>query len=143
MSCIFCDIIERKAQAEIIYEDDSVISFLDIRPVNYGHALVIPKNHYKDFLSVPAEEMNKVIKVSQIIAEAVSNSLSTDGFNIVANNGTAAGQSVFHFHFHIIPRFNNDFTIKPKFKTYSSDVMREFGDQIRSFISKYKDIFNG
>ena len=137
MDCIFCDIIERKAHAEIIYEDDSVISFLDIRPVNYGHALVIPKNHYKDFLSVPAEEMNKVIKVSQIIAEAVSNSLSTDGFNIVANNGTAAGQSVFHFHFHIIPRYKTDkFHFRPELKNYNNGGMKEYADKIRSAVTK-------
>ena len=137
MSCIFCDIIERKAHAEIIYEDDSVISFLDIRPVNYGHALVIPKNHYKDFLSVPAEEINKVIKVSQIIAEAVSNSLSTDGFNIVANNGVAAGQSVFHFHFHIIPRYNTDkFHFRPELKNYGNGTMKEYADKIRNAVSK-------
>ena len=137
MSCIFCDIIERKAQAEIIYEDDSVISFLDIRPVNYGHALVIPKNHYKDFLSVPAKEMDKVIKVSQIIAEAVSNSLKTDGFNIVANNGVAAGQSVFHFHFHIIPRYNNDkFHFRPELKNYGNGTMKEYADKIRNAVSK-------
>ena len=137
MSCIFCDIIERKAQAEIIYEDDSVISFLDIRPVNYGHALVIPKNHYKDFLSVPAKEMDKVIKVSQIIAEAVSNSLKTDGFNIVANNGVAAGQSVFHFHFHIIPRYNTDkFHFRPELKNYGNGTMKEYADKIRNAVSK-------
>ena len=137
MGCIFCDIIERKSKAEILYEDDSVISFLDIRPVNYGHALVIPKNHYKDFLSMPADEMNNVIKVSQIVAEAVSNSLNTDGFNIVANNGRAAGQSVFHFHFHIIPRYKTDkFHFRPELKNYSNGNMKEFADKIRSAVKK-------
>ena len=69
--------------------------------------------------------------------------MNADGFNVISNNGDPAGQSVYHFHFHIIPRFNNDFTIKPKVKTYGSDSMRDYGNQIRSFISKYKDVFDG
>ncbi len=135
MNCIFCDIIEGKSKAEIIYEDDNIISFLDIRPVNFGHALVIPKNHYKDFISVPEEELNYLIRGTKIMSHAIMESLKPDGFNIVANNGTAAGQSVFHFHFHIIPRFlSDDFKFKPNLKSYKSDSMKEFADKIRSSV---------
>ncbi len=137
MDCIFCDIIEGKSEAEIIYEDERVISFLDIRPVNYGHTLVITKNHYENFLSVPVKELNAVIKAARKIAEAISISLKTDGFNIVANNGTAAGQSVFHFHFHIIPRYNTDkFHFRPELKNYSNGSMKEFADKIRTAVKK-------
>lgn len=135
MSCIFCDIIEGKSKAEIIYEDENIISFLDIRPVNFGHALVIPKGHHKDFISVPEDELKYLIRGTQIVSRAIMDSLKPDGFNIVANNGTAAGQSVFHFHFHIIPRFmQDDFKFKPNLKSYESDSMKEFADKIRSSV---------
>ena len=136
MNCIFCDIIERKSKAEIIYENEKVISFLDIRPVNYGHALVIPKKHYENFLAVPAEEMGHVINATQIVAEAVVRSLNTDGFNIVVNSGKAAGQTVYHFHYHIIPRYNSDkFHFRPQLKDYDSGSMKEFADKIRTAVN--------
>lgn len=143
MECIFCNIRDRKAEAEIVYEDENILAFLDIQPVNYGHTLVITKKHYDNFLTVPKDELDRLIHAVQFIAGAVKRSMNADGFNVVSNNGDPAGQSVYHFHFHIIPRFNNDFTIKPKVKTYGSDSIRDYGDQIRSFISKYKDVFDG
>jgi histidine triad (HIT) family protein len=136
MDCIFCDIINGREEAEILFEDNNIISFLDIRPVNYGHALVIPKKHFDNFLSVPAEELQYIINGVQVLSNAVKNSVGADGFNIVVNNGTAAGQTVFHFHFHIIPRFTNDFKFKPNFKEYSNGSMREFADKIRLELNK-------
>lgn len=143
MDCIFCDIIERKSEAEIIYEDENIISFLDIRPVNYGHTLVIPKKHFDDFLSVPPEDMNRLITGLQVVSAAVKKSVNADGFNIVVNNGKAAGQTVFHFHFHIIPRFANDFMFKPNFKKYSNGSMKEFAEKIKVELNKDKDPFYG
>jgi histidine triad (HIT) family protein len=143
MECIFCNIKDRKSEAEIIFEDEHVLAFLDIQPVNYGHTLVIPKKHYDNFLTVPNDELDKLIHATQFIAGVVKRSMKADGFNVISNNGNPAGQSVYHFHFHIIPRFNNDFTLKPKVKNYSSGTLQEYGRQIRSFISKYKDIYNG
>jgi len=143
MECIFCNIKDRKAKAEIIFEDEYIFTFLDIQPVNYGHTLVIPKKHYDNFLTVPKDELDRLIHVTQFIAGVIKRSLNADGFNIISNNGSSAGQSVFHFHFHIIPRFNNDFSLRPALKNYKSGAMQEYGEQIRSFISKYKDIYNG
>jgi len=143
MECIFCNIRDRKAEAEIVFENENILAFLDIQPVNYGHTLVIPKKHYDNFLTVPKDELDRLIHATQFIAGAVKRSMNADGFNVISNNGDPAGQSVYHFHFHIIPRFNNDFTIKPKFKTYGTESMRDYGNQIRSFVSKYKDIYNG
>ena len=135
MDCIFCDIIYKKAKAEVLFENESVISFLDIRPVNYGHALVIPKNHYIDFLSIPQIELNEIIAVTQKVSSAIYNSIKPDGLNVITNNGQAAGQSVFHFHFHIIPRFYKDsFTFKPILKDYEKDSIKEFAEIIRSEI---------
>lgn len=137
MKCIFCDIINKKAEAEIIYENEEVISFLDIRPMNFGHALVIPKGHFENFLAVPKPQLSKLIESTRDISEAISTSLKTDGFNIVVNNGIAAGQSVFHFHFHIIPRFKtDDFHFKPIFKKYENDVLKDYADKIRIAVNK-------
>jgi len=143
MECIFCNITDRKSEAEIIFEDDDILAFLDIQPVNYGHTLVIPKKHYDNFLTVPKDELEKLIHATQFIAGVIKRSLNADGFNVISNNGSPAGQSVYHFHFHIIPRFQNDFTLRPVVKNYKTGSMNEFGKQIRSFISKYKDIYDG
>ncbi len=143
MDCIFCDIIAGKSEAEILYQNEKIISFLDIRPVNYGHTLVIPKKHYENFLSVPVDEFDHLMKAMQYIATAVKTSVNADAFNLIVNNGKAAGQTIFHFHFHIIPRYSNDFKFKPEFKKYSNGAMKEFADKIRSEINKQKDLFNG
>lgn len=143
MDCIFCDIIEGKSEAEILYQNENIISFLDIRPVNYGHTLVITKKHYDNFQSVPSEELAPIMIGLQFISEAVVKSVNADGFNLIVNSGKAAGQTIFHFHFHIIPRYLNDFRFKPDFKSYSGGAMKEFADKIRSEINKNKDSFNG
>jgi histidine triad (HIT) family protein len=143
MECIFCEIKNRNSEAEILFEDEHIIAFLDIQPVNYGHTLVITKNHYDNFLTVPKDELDRLMHATQFIAGAVKRSMNADGFNIISNNGSSAGQSVYHFHFHIIPRFNHDFNLKPEIKSYSAGSMKEYADQVRTFISKYKDIYNG
>jgi len=143
MNCIFCDIIARKAYAEILFETDEIISFLDIRPVNYGHTLIIPKYHYQNFLDVPKAELEKLIVTTQFLTDALFESLEPDGFNIFANNGTAAGQTVFHFHFHVIPRFDDDdFKFRLNLKTYSNNTMKNYADKIRLVISKSKRLKN-
>ncbi len=136
MDCIFCDIVSKKSKAEILFENDKVISFLDIRPVNFGHTLVIPKTHYENFLSLPKDELDALIETTQYLAEKVQTGLEADGFNIIVNNGAAAGQTVFHFHFHIIPRFKDDFHFKPQFKNYGTGVMKDFADKIRNVLNK-------
>jgi histidine triad (HIT) family protein len=143
MECIFCNIIGKKSEAEILFEDDYIIAFLDIAPVNYGHTLVIPKKHYDNFLTVPAEELDHLMKAIQFISGAVKRSMNADGFNVISNNGDSAGQSVYHFHLHIIPRFKSDFNLKPNLKSYSAGVMNECADQIRTFVSKYRNLYNG
>ena len=135
MNCIFCDIVNHKANAEILFENEKIISFLDINPMNYGHALVIPKQHFENFLQVPDEYLQEMVNGARIISNALTKSLKPDGFNIVANNGKAAGQSVFHFHFHIIPRFHDDgFKIKLNLKKYQDGNLKLFGEKIRSEI---------
>ncbi len=133
MNCIFCEIAEGKAKSDILYQDEFIISFLDIRPMNYGHSLVIPRKHYESFLEIPSNDLSAVINGVQIVFRAMSDSLNPDGINIVSNNGAAAGQSIPHFHFHIIPRFHSDeFKIKLNLKTYKGSSQKDFADKIRS-----------
>lgn len=135
MNCIFCKIAAKEAKAEILTENEDVISFLDINPVNLGHALVIPRRHYDNFLEVPPGELDGIIRVVQNVSSAIKTSLEPDGINLVVNNGIAAGQSIFHFHFHIIPRFHNDdFRFRLNLKKYEDGLMLQFADKIRNKI---------
>jgi histidine triad (HIT) family protein len=132
MNCIFCKIAAKEIESEILFENERVISFLDINPVNFGHALVIPKTHYENFLEVPANELDGIITTVQNVSAAIKSGLEPDGINLVANNGRAAGQSIFHFHFHIIPRFyDDDFKFRLNLKKYENGVMNEFAEKIR------------
>ncbi|MDP2301085.1 MAG: HIT family protein [Ignavibacteria bacterium] len=132
MNCIFCDIVNRLENAEILYEDNETMAFLDIRPFNHGHSLVIPKNHYSNFLEVSNEDLSAMMKLVQKLANSVKTSLNADGYNILSNNGIAAGQTIFHCHFHIIPRFNSDgFKFKMNLKEYEENEMREIAFKIK------------
>lgn len=107
-TCIFCRIATGEIPCAKIYEDDNVLAFLDLAPVHPGHTLVIPKEHYKNMLEVPAELGTAVFAVLQKVAGAVMKATGAQGFNVMQNNGIAAGQTVFHIHWHIIPRFDDD-----------------------------------
>ena len=135
MDCIFCKIIQRILPAEILFENDRVISILDINPIHFGHALVIPKKHCLDFLTIPQDDLHDVLHDTQIVARAIVSSLNLEGFNIFSNNGRIAGQSVFHFHMHITPRYVDD-NIKfvLQLKSYNGDGLAEYGTKIRDHI---------
>ena len=104
-SCIFCKIVRKQAPASIIYEDESVIAFLDIRPLNLGHTLVIPKKHYVDIFDIPEDQLSKVHKVAKQVSTAVKKATNADGISIIQQNSRAAGQDIFHLHVHVVPRF--------------------------------------
>jgi histidine triad (HIT) family protein len=106
--CIFCKIIKKELPCYKIYEDDKFLAFLDIQPISKGHTLIIPKEHYNTFEETPVELLSEMIKVVNKVGIAIKKATKSDGFNIGLNNGEAAGQIIFHTHFHIIPRFNND-----------------------------------
>ena len=106
--CIFCKIIAGKASAEKIYEDESTLAFLDIFPASQGHSLVIPKKHCRTLSDMAADDLSATIKTVQKIGKAVAKAMDADGFNIVQSNERAAGQVVFHVHFHVIPRKEGD-----------------------------------
>ncbi len=106
--CIFCKIINKEIPSDIIYEDDSTIAILDIRPVGRGHALVIPKAHSADFMSTGDQVLGMINLKVKKVAQALVKTLNASGINITTNNGAAAGQVIFHLHFHLIPRFSSD-----------------------------------
>ena len=107
-NCIFCKIAKGEIPCNKIYEDDTVLAFLDIQPVSDGHTLVIPKSHFGTFDMCPSEIMSKVVGCARKIAVAVAGAMEADGYNILCNNGKAAGQLVDHVHFHVIPRKKDD-----------------------------------
>jgi histidine triad (HIT) family protein len=108
MDCIFCKIIAGEIPADKIYEDDKVLAFMDVRPVSRGHALVVPKVHSVDIVETDDDVLADVMKQAKRIAVAVQHALKAGGFTLSTNRGEAAGQTVFHLHIHIIPRYEKD-----------------------------------
>jgi histidine triad (HIT) family protein len=106
--CIFCKIVAGTAPSHRVYEDASVLAFMDIFPVSDGHLLVIPKRHYETLLDSDEESLLAVMRVSRRIAHALATALSPDGIGVHQLNGSAAGQTVFHYHMHLIPRNHGD-----------------------------------
>jgi len=106
--CIFCRIAAGRAPAARVLETPTVLAFLDIAPVNYGHTLVIPKEHYLNLLDLPDELWTEMGRVSRRVALALRQVLFAQGINLGMNNFEAAGQVVFHAHLHVIPRYFTD-----------------------------------
>ena len=107
-NCIFCKIAAGEIPSKTLYEDEKFRVILDLGPAPRGHALVIPKEHYADLYEIPEETAGEAMKVAKKMAAVMTEKLKADGFNIVQNNGEVSGQSVFHFHIHLIPRYEND-----------------------------------
>ena len=106
--CIFCKMVAGQIPVTKIYEDDVVLVFLDIGPISDGHTLVIPKQHFEKLHDCPAELLGQVASRLGKIAGAVAGAMNSDGYNVLCNNGRAAGQVIEHLHFHIIPRNTGD-----------------------------------
>ena len=113
---VFCRIIDGEIPSYRLYEDDDVIAILDISQVTKGHTLVISKKHYENFLATPKETMHKVMDVAQRIGQAQITTLNAKGVNILTNCYPEAGQTVMHFHVHVIPRYekNDGFCLEMK-----------------------------
>lgn len=119
MSTIFNKIIKKEIPAKIIYEDDDVLAFLDLSQNTKGHTLVIPKEETKSLLTASPDIVSKVFVVAQKIAKDLVNIFDADGVNLLTNAGEIAGQSVFHFHVHVIPRYSIS---ELQFKTTENDI---------------------
>jgi len=106
--CIFCKLANGVIPTNSIYEDDDFNVILDAGPATKGHALILPKEHYANIYEIPEEKAGKVMILAKKLAIKMTDRLGADGFNLVQNNNSCAGQTVFHFHFHLIPRYEND-----------------------------------
>lgn len=131
--CIFCKLANGVFETNTVYEDDSFRAIMDISPSAKGHVIILPKEHADNVFEIPEETVAKGFVVAKKIAGAVKKVTGCDGVNILQNNGEAAGQTVFHFHIHVIPRFNDD-DIKITWKPNEADAsqLKEMAMKIAS-----------
>ena len=107
-NCIFCKIANGEIPSRTIEENDMFRVVLDVGPATRGHALILPKEHYRNLYDLPEEMAAEAVKMAKKVALKMKEKLNCDGVNIVQNNEESAGQTVFHFHMHVIPRYTND-----------------------------------
>lgn len=119
--CIFCNIASKKAPSAIVFEDDATVAFLDIHPIARGHTLVIPRQHCANLYELTPNLGEVVMQTTVRVATALREELKPDGFNLLQSNGHAAGQTIFHFHFHLVPRWQGDGLFLPRHSLGESD----------------------
>lgn len=130
-NCIFCKIANGEIPSRTLYEDDDFRVIMDLAPATKGHSLILPKEHYKNVYEIADDTAAKVLPLAKKMAVLMTEKLGADGFNIVQNNNEVAGQTVFHFHVHLIPRYNDDnqsLVMKPQEMTDAQ--LDEIKDQI-------------
>jgi len=138
-SCIFCKIVKGEIPCERIYEDKDTFAFLDINPVNLGHTLIVPKKHYPSLVEITERDLGKIMKAIKTITPGILRSCGAEAFNLFQNNGSHAGQDVFHVHFHIIPRHEGDGqNIKLKTRKISPEDMKNAAERIKKELSETK-----
>lgn len=132
--CIFCKIINKEIPGHIIYEDNHVLAFLDISQSTKGHTLIIPKKHVQDVFSMTPEDMTHIFTIVPKLATALKSTFNAKGLNIVNNNGEAAGQTVFHYHVHLIPRYDETDGFNTKYTNnmanYTPEVLASLKEEI-------------
>ena len=135
MDCIFCAIAGDVIPATKVYEEDQILAFMDINPANPGHLLVIPKRHYRNIFDIDAETAGKIMQVGKQLASAIQTALNPDGLNLLQSSEAAAFQTIFHFHLHLIPRWEDDTLVLP-WKPQQGDMnqIAEVADKIRQHI---------
>jgi histidine triad (HIT) family protein len=134
--CVFCAIVAGQAPAEVVYEDEHTLAFMDINPAVRGHVLVVPKRHARDIFDVSEEDAGQVMRTVVRVARAVEKALQPDGLNLIQANRRAAMQSVFHFHMHVVPRWWDD-GLRPIWRHQRGDpeVLRQTAETIRQALA--------
>ncbi|RYL93041.1 HIT family protein [Sporolactobacillus sp. THM7-4] len=135
-NCIFCKIIKGEIPSAKVYEDEDVFAFLDLSQVTMGHTLIIPKVHQKDIFHLEPEIAAKLFKHVPVIARAIQEAFHPVGMNILNNNSELAGQSVFHYHIHLIPRYGNTDTFSFSFQPHTDDYSNEQRSKIAAAIAE-------
>ena len=130
--CIFCKIAAGEIPSRKIYEDKDLIAIMDLSPTSKGQSLIIPKEHYTNIYDIDEEIAGKVMKTAKKLATKMTVALNCDGFNLLQNNGETAGQTMFHFHMHLIPRYKDADNNMLKFTSvsFSDEEMDAIRDQI-------------
>ena len=134
-NCIFCKIANGEIPSATLYEDEEFRVILDLGPASKGHALILPKNHYRNLYDIDEATASKAICLAKKMITKMTDVLGCDGYNIVQNNEEAAGQTVFHFHMHIIPRHNDD-TVNVGWEKHkvSSERIKDITDEVRKYL---------
>lgn len=138
MPTIFSKIIAKEIPAHFVYEDDLVVAFLDISQATKGHTLVVPRDPFANIFELPEELAGHIFKVTTKIASALKNTFQAQGLNILSNNGEVSGQTVFHFHLHLIPRYDKDelkFPLKNNIGNLNQEDYKERARLIRAALS--------
>lgn len=131
---VFAKILRKQLPAHVVYEDDDTLAFLDINPVQPGHTLVIPKKYARNIFDIDEASLDAVMKTVRKVAKAVQTATGAAGVNITSNNEAAAGQVVFHFHVHIVPRFENDGLKLWPGRQYATKEALQLAEDIRKAI---------
>lgn len=135
-NCIFCKIVNNEIPSYKVYEDDAVVAFLDISQVTKGHTLIIPKHHARNIYELPAGVARDVFQVVPTVANAIQKETGAIGMNILSNAEAIAGQTVYHFHIHLLPRYDETDGFDAKWEThqddYSADDMHEIATRIQA-----------
>ncbi|WP_147803034.1 HIT family protein [Alkalicoccus halolimnae] len=138
-NCIFCKIIDGDIPSAKVYEDEHVYAFLDISQVTEGHTLIIPKRHEKDIFELTEETASNLYKAVPSVAKALNKTFSPEGLNILNNNKEIAGQSVFHYHLHLLPRYGKDDGFQASWadnsRDYDADKLSSMAENISSNLS--------
>lgn len=117
--CVFCKIAKHEIPSKVVYEDEMVLAFLDIQPVTKGHTLIIPKEHFANFAEIPRDVAAHIHEVAIQLTKRYEEVLKPAGFNLLSNMHEAAGQTMFHMHFHLIPRYDENDGLLLKFSHFS------------------------
>jgi histidine triad (HIT) family protein len=134
--CQFCKLARKEDDASIVFEDERTMAFLDIRPVNDGHTLVIPKMHYENIYEIPDDEIAHVYRTVKKVASAVKKSVKAEGISITQHNGRAALQRVFHLHVHVIPRYEGQRFPRPEeLSEAKREKLEDIAEKIRKNLS--------
>ncbi|WP_342558564.1 HIT family protein [Metasolibacillus sp. FSL K6-0083] len=134
--CLFCKIIDGSIPSIKVYEDEHVYAFMDIMPLTKGHTLLIPKKHCRDLFEMPEDVASYLYAAAPKVAKAIQSAFNPIGLNTVNNNGAAAGQTVFHYHLHFIPRYDETDGLRLVWTTTqpSKEELAEAAEAIREFI---------
>ena len=133
--CLFCKIIDGQIPSLKVYEDEHVYAFMDIMPLTKGHTLLIPKTHCQDLFEMPEEVARNLYAAAPKVANAIKAAFNPAGMNTVNNNGAAAGQTVFHYHLHLIPRYDENDGLKVEWNSRQAEFPTEVLIELKEAIT--------